>query len=173
MVEWDSTQGYTIWFNKNVTEVLERLFEWDKDEFNYIESELKKRYSFMTCLHVDSIGMDDNRHLIERSMHMDDEYTRADKEINKFLKDRFLQYRLMHPKCPYIDLPLPDGSVLRAVAVNDENFPAIQVRVIKNRVQNEVCFVEFNPERGEGKELCIGMYQSESDDPVEYKSYYN
>ena len=172
MVEWDSAQGYAIWFNKSVSESLERFFELDKDEFNYIESELKKRYSFITCLHCDSIGMNDNSRLIERSMHMDEEYARVDKEINKFLNDRFLKYRLMIPKCPYIDLPLPDGTTLRATAVDDENFPAMQVRIIKNRVQNDVCFVEFNPERGEGKELCIGIHQNESEDPVEYKPYY-
>ena len=59
-----------------------------------------------------------------------DELDRAQKRYARSYKKRFSlsdeQYASL-PKYPTIVLPLPDGSSLRAVAIDDENFPAINV----------------------------------------------
>ena len=85
-----------------------------------------------------------------------DELDRAQKRYTRSYKKRFSlsdeQYASL-PKYPTIVLPLPDGSSLRAVAIDDENFP------------------EYNPERGPCHEVCIGAYQSDKEDTVYYKPY--
>lgn len=76
-------------------------------------------------------------------------------------------------KYPTIVLPLPDGSSLRAVAIDDENFPAINVYWDSDRAGENglICFAEYNPERSQNHEVCIGAYQSDQDDTVYYKPY--
>lgn len=75
-------------------------------------------------------------------------------------------------KHPEIRLPLPDGSVIKAMAVDDDNFPAINIDYEHNGKEPEkVAFVEYNSERGEGEELCIGVYCAGNDEPDYYKSY--
>ena len=77
------------------------------------------------------------------------------------------------PKYPTIVQPLPDGSSLRAVAIDDENFPAINVYwdTEKPEIDGPICFAEYNPERGPCHEVCIGAYQSDEEDTVYYKPY--
>ena len=73
---------------------------------------------------------------------------------------------------PNTELKLPDGSILCASAVDDVNFPAIEINLIsKDGKSDKVCFVEYNPERDNGPEVCIGVYNSDEDDPVYYDSY--
>ena len=73
---------------------------------------------------------------------------------------------------PYIDLTFPDGSTIRATAVDDENFPAINIDLLKDGNDPErICFVEFNQEKESGKELCIGVYKEGEDDNSYYQSY--
>ena len=74
---------------------------------------------------------------------------------------------------PTIVLPLPDGTSLRAVAIDDENFPAINVYwdTEKPEIDGPICFAEYNPERGPCHEVCIGAYQSDEEDTVYYKPY--
>lgn len=76
-------------------------------------------------------------------------------------------------KYPTIVLPLPDGSSLRAVAIDDENFPSINVYWDSDRAGENglICFAEYNPERSQNHEVCIGAYQSDQDDTVYYKPY--
>lgn len=74
--------------------------------------------------------------------------------------------------CPFLDLPLPDGSVLRTSAVDDENFPAVNIHLIDKNGKNLACFAEYNPEHEKCKELSICVYQSNTDIPVYYGSYY-
>ena len=69
-----------------------------------------------------------------------------------------------------LSLCLPDGSIISAVAFNDENFPDINI-YLKNADESEkdiVAFVEYNPERENKKHLFIGVYQSDSDEPAAY-----
>lgn len=75
-------------------------------------------------------------------------------------------------ECPNIELRLPDGSVLHANAVDDENFPAIEINLTsQNGETDKVCFVEYNPERENGPEVCIGVYNSKDDETVYYDAY--
>lgn len=73
---------------------------------------------------------------------------------------------------PSIELELPDGSVLQANAIDDDNFPAIEICLTSQTDETDkVCFVEYNPERDNGPEVCVGVYNSEDDDPVYYDAY--
>lgn len=75
------------------------------------------------------------------------------------------------PEYPHTDLQLPDGTTLRASAIDDENFPAINIDLIDFEKTEQVCFVEYNPERSSCHKVCIGAYQSDKDDPVFYEQY--
>ena len=75
------------------------------------------------------------------------------------------------PEYPHTDLQLPDGTTLRATAIDDENFPAINIDLIDFEKNERVCFVEFNPERSSCHKVCIGVYQSDKDEPVFYEQY--
>ena len=105
-----------------------------------------------------------------------DELDRAQKRYTRSYKKRFSlsdeQYASL-PKYPTIVLPLPDGSSLRAVAIDDENFPAINVYwdTEKPEIDGPICFAEYNPECGPCHEVCIGAYQSDKEDTVYYKPY--
>lgn len=70
-----------------------------------------------------------------------------------------------------VTLNLPDGSSLIAKAVDDENFPAIDINLLSGEEEEKICFAEFNPEREEGRELCIGVYCRDGDETTYYKSY--
>lgn len=74
---------------------------------------------------------------------------------------------------PKISLELPDGSYLHATAYQTEPYPSINIeRVTKEGGAAElVCFAEFNHERGEHGQLCIGAYRSDQDDTTYYKPY--
>lgn len=74
---------------------------------------------------------------------------------------------------PSVTLQLPDGSRLRASAVDDENFPAVNIwlQTAKSIKEQLVCFVEYNEERDNGKKLCIGICSPGSEDPAYYKSF--
>lgn len=105
-----------------------------------------------------------------------DELDRAQKRCVQSYKKRFSlsdeQYASL-PEYPTIVLPLPDGTNLRAVAIDDENFPAINVYwdTEKSEIDGPICFAEYNPERGPCHEVCIGAYQSDKDDTIYYKPY--
>lgn len=78
------------------------------------------------------------------------------------------------PQYPSVCLTLPDGSQLRADAVDDENFPAVNIWLqTPDEDEKSVCFVEYNTQRDAGKELCIGVCSSDSDDPYFYESFNN
>lgn len=72
---------------------------------------------------------------------------------------------------PSVILQLPDGTRLRASAVDDENFPAINIWLQTEGEEQSVAFVEYNSQRERGKELCIGVCNSASDDPYFYESF--
>ena len=78
------------------------------------------------------------------------------------------------PKCSSsCSLELPDGSILRAKAFSDTDFPAINI-YWENESLDEpdlVCFAEYNPERSKEHHLCVGVYRSDEDDTVYYNPY--
>lgn len=74
---------------------------------------------------------------------------------------------------PRVYLDLPDGSVLRATAYQDDAYPTINIERITgvDEPTELVCFAEFNPERGDHGQLCIGTYQSNQEDTTYYEPY--
>lgn len=109
--------------------------------------------------------------------------TELDKARKRFLsgkkdKKRFSLSEIYDPHDTLDDypdafLPLPDGTHLRAVAIDDPNFPAINI-YWGNATSGErehICFAEFNPERDEGHQICIGVYQSDEEDTKYYAPY--
>lgn len=74
---------------------------------------------------------------------------------------------------PSIELPLPDGTTLKATAFSDSDYPAINIYWGRKSsdVDEEICFAEYNPERSANQHLCIGAYQSHQDDTTYYEPY--
>ena len=73
--------------------------------------------------------------------------------------------------CP---LELPDGTALRVMVYkkNETSYPCVNIDLIAaDGTENRVCFVEHNPEKEPGYELCIGVYCASRDDTVYYNSY--
>lgn len=77
------------------------------------------------------------------------------------------------PEYPTIVQLFPDGTRLRAVAYDGESYPGINIYWDTNGpdIDGPICFVEYNPERSQDHAVCIGVYQSDQDDPVYYKPY--
>ena len=74
---------------------------------------------------------------------------------------------------PSIELILPDGTSLTAKAIDDENFPAINIYWdgVECETREEIAFVEYNPERSPCHKVCIGVYQADKDDTTYYQPY--
>ncbi len=69
-------------------------------------------------------------------------------------------------------LTLPNGETLVAYNYGDEDFPSIDIFIEKVDGEHEkICFVEYNPERAKGKEVCIGIYAPNTEDTIYYESY--
>lgn len=83
------------------------------------------------------------------------------------------QHKEQQNSYPSIELPLPDGSYLKAVAIDDECFPAINIyfNCGEENPEGVICFAEYNPERSPCHEVCIGAYQSDKDDTTYYRPY--
>lgn len=77
------------------------------------------------------------------------------------------------PECPTIVQLLPDGTRLRAVAYDDESYPAINIYwdTDSPKTDGPICFAEYNPERSPCHKVCIGAYQSDKDDTIYYEPY--
>ena len=75
---------------------------------------------------------------------------------------------------PTVYLDLPDGTVLRATATAEDSYPSIDVYLVREGEPHDekICFVEHNPNRDEGKKLCVGCYLESSDEPTFYESYH-
>lgn len=70
------------------------------------------------------------------------------------------------------ELVLPDGQSLQASVQQNSEYPCINIDLITaDGAKNQVCFVEYNPDKDPGHELCIGVYHEDSDKPAFYKSY--
>ncbi len=107
---------------------------------------------------------------------LQDELNRAQKRYVQSYKKKFSlsdkQYASL-PECPTIVQLLPDGTRLRAVAYDDEGYPAINIYwdTDNPEIDGPICFAEYNPERSPCHEVCIGAYQSDKDDTIYYKPY--
>ena len=71
-------------------------------------------------------------------------------------------------------LELPDGQLLRAVVNHDKDYPSVSIHLEDSDSESqseELCFVEYNPDRPEGHRLCLCAYTNGEDEPAYYKSY--
>lgn len=75
-------------------------------------------------------------------------------------------------KAPADTLIMPNGTVLQVKICSEDEYPCINIDLVQADGENErVCFVEHNPEKELGQELCIGVYCSTEEDTVYYSSY--
>lgn len=73
---------------------------------------------------------------------------------------------------PFVEIKLPDGITLRAVAYANDEYPCISIYTVDPEDQlHLICFAEHNPNRALGHQLCIGAYQSHQDDTTYYEPY--
>lgn len=71
--------------------------------------------------------------------------------------------------CP---LALPDGTALKVKVCRAGDYPGVSIDLTAaDGSENRVCFVEYNPEREPGHELCVGAYCATEADTVYYDSY--
>ena len=73
---------------------------------------------------------------------------------------------------PNFEVMLPDGTMLRAVGFEEDEYPGICIYARSpGKPPAIICLIEYNPERPEGHRLYIGAYQSHLDDPKYYEPY--
>ena len=73
---------------------------------------------------------------------------------------------------PNFDVMLPDGSLLRAVGFEEDEYPGINIYRISPGGSNKlICFAEYNPGKAENQRLHIGVSRSDEDDPIYYEPY--
>lgn len=102
------------------------------------------------------------------------ELRQARKQYIQTTKKRFsLSDESADHNYPSLELLLPDGTSLTAKAIDDENFPAINIYWdgAESESYEEVAFVEYNSERSPCHKVCIGVYQSGRDDTTYYQPY--
>ena len=68
---------------------------------------------------------------------------------------------------------LPDKRCLVAELSDNPDFSGIWIflQSADGSTREQVCFVEYNKDRAQEMELCIGAYNSEDDEPAYYESY--
>jgi hypothetical protein len=72
-----------------------------------------------------------------------------------------------------ITCDLPDNSSLYAEICTDPEYPGI--RIVHKRAdgtEEMICFAEHNSAKPEGKQLYIGAYVCDMDEPAYYESYF-
>ncbi|MBQ6876209.1 MAG: hypothetical protein IJN46_08255 [Lachnospiraceae bacterium] len=74
---------------------------------------------------------------------------------------------------PDLFLMLSDGSYLRAIAFDHPQNPALNVYLgeFASGKLRQICFVEEKQGKESENELCIGVYQSNSEETVYYEPY--
>ena len=73
---------------------------------------------------------------------------------------------------PNFEVMLPDGTMLRAVGFEEDEYPGICIyERSPGKPPAIICLTEYNPEKNEGHRLYIGAYQSHLDDPKYYEPY--
>ena len=100
-----------------------------------------------------------------------DKWRRKRFSLSEAERSRDVEYNLLlHPG---VSLLLPGGDILRAVAFPDSEYPAINIYTMSSdgETYDQICFVEFNPEREPGHQICAGVYQAENDDTTYYAPY--
>ena len=89
-----------------------------------------------------------------------------------FEKRRFSLADFPETHFPSVKLKLPDDTVLQAIAIDDENVPAVEIKLLeKDKEPKTVCCVEYNQNRTKGEYLCVGMFHNKTDFERFYESY--
>lgn len=73
--------------------------------------------------------------------------------------------------CPLV---LPNGAALQVTVCGSKETtcPCINIDLVAaDGIKDQVCFVEYNPDREPGHELCIGVYCADREDTVYYDSF--
>ncbi len=71
-----------------------------------------------------------------------------------------------------LTLAMPNGLYLIAKLCTDPDYPGIAIfQKNPDNTEELICFAEFNKERSDGHQICIGAYISAEDDTVYYDSY--
>ena len=75
---------------------------------------------------------------------------------------------------PAFAFALPDGTYLWAVAYPNIDYPCIDIYWDNgvNEPSYPVCFAEFNPEKPDGQQVCVGVY-CDADEDTKYYAPYN
>lgn len=69
---------------------------------------------------------------------------------------------------------LPNGLSLFAKVDHEPEYPGIKIFLKKPDGSDEmVCFAEFNSSKPDGKQVCIGAYAHNIDEPTYYASYHD
>ena len=69
---------------------------------------------------------------------------------------------------------LPDGTSFFVEAGGDKNYPGVYIKLRQpNGIDALVCFAEFNSDKPDGKNICVGAYAANCDDPTYYASYHD
>lgn len=90
--------------------------------------------------------------------------------LGKILMQVRTELRAAHEK---LCVQLPNGDSLEACADIETAYPGIHVTLIhSDGVREVICFAEYNPNRPEGRELCIAAYREGEEDPVYHESYF-
>ncbi len=98
-------------------------------------------------------------------------------ELDK-AKSRYIETRtffLTPQRLEYLNviIPVSEDKFLRAVAVLDDNFPAIEIELLENGKPNrKLCFAEGNAELGIG-EIGVGIYNKNDDNTRYYTVFDN
>lgn len=71
-----------------------------------------------------------------------------------------------------LTLEMPNSLYLIAKLCADPDYPGIAIfQKNPDNTEELICFAEFNKERSDGHQICIGAYISAEDDTVYYDSY--
>lgn len=99
---------------------------------------------------------------------------------HKFKKNRFSPSTSMEDTAsedkeapPSLVINLPDGTCLRAVGYEKDDYPSVNIYWDNgiNQPSDAICFVEYNPDKPENQRVCIGAYCMEEEDTKYYAPY--
>ena len=98
------------------------------------------------------------------------ELTRADDEGVWFIGSA-ITASAIHQK-RYFELPLPNGMTFTAKTDNEEAYPSVFISLKQPDGSDDlICFAEYNRDKPTGKEICIGAYAHNQEEPAYYESY--
>ena len=122
------------------------------------------------CAHTGNYEYTDEQvELIFEKLHFELDKAQARYELER---RRFSLSNFQETHFPSVKLKLPDGTVLQAIAIDDIDVPAVEVKLLeKDKDPKTICCVEYNYNRTKGEHLCVGMFNNKTDFERFYESY--